>query len=155
MAFLYEHLVIREGQIGISYDGEHLGVNMRFLEWIKFAFGKAWADRQTLLLTFDREGTLTTERFLAWHQDLGAGFSIQFVVQAGSVVDTSAARAKSDANEWGQFMLQRLPQALNVGQSMDDGRFGLEQKGTPSSVGQRSLELRRPQTAGPSLPGQD
>ncbi|MHC4450150.1 MAG: hypothetical protein ACYS0E_08435 [Planctomycetota bacterium] len=155
MAFLYEHLTIRENQLGISYDGEHLGLNLRFLDWIKFSLGKAWADRQTLILVFDRDGTLTTERYLDWKQDLGIGFSVQFVVQAGSVVDTSAARAKTDVNDWGQFMLQRLPQALNVGQSMDDGRFGFEQKGTPTAVGQRSLEMRRPKTPGISLPGQD
>ena len=155
MAFLYEHLTIRENQIGISYDGEHLGVRIQALDWIKFTFGHAKADRQTLYMQFDERGTLTVERYLDWRQYLGSGFSIQFIIDNGSVVDTSAARAKSDINEWGEFMLQRLPQALNASQSMDDGRFGFEQKGTPTSAGQRSLEMRRPVTDAISLPGRD
>ena len=143
VAFLYEHLIVKEGQIGLSYS-EELGLNLEFLEPIQFTYGKAAADRQALLMTFDRAGILETERFVAWNQKLGTGFSVQAVVDVGSVVDTSAVRKGVVPNRWGMMLLRSLPQTLNTAQSIDDGRFGLEQRGTPAVAGQRSLE--RPPT---------
>ena len=137
VAFLYEHLTIKEGQIGISYDAEEI----RFLQWLSFTYGRAAADRQALLMTFDGDGILETERFMDWHQKLGSGFSVQFLVDVGSVVDTSAVRKDIKPNRWGMMMLRRLPKTLNADQSIDDGRFGLEQRGTPSKAGQRTLEM--------------
>ena len=91
-------------------------------------------------MTFDGNGILETERFMDWHQGLGAGFSVQLMVDVGSVVDTSAARKGVNLNRWGMMMLRRLPQTLNADQSIDDGRYGLEQRGTPTTAGQRTLE---------------
>jgi hypothetical protein len=145
VAFLYEYIYIKEGQLGISYDGEQWGTPViDFAEWIKFTFGRASANREALVMTFDRDGILQTERFTAWDQKLGTGFSAQFIVDVGSVVDTSNVRSAVDPNDWGAMMLRPLPQTLNTEQSIDDGRFGLEQRGTPRKVGQRTLEMRRP-----------
>ena len=146
VAFLYEYLLVKEGQIGISYDGEEFGTAWKWLEWVKFSFGKANADRQALVVIFDRQGTLRSERFLAWDQKLGSGFSLQFLVEAGSVVDTTAVRSEVEPYDWGAMMLRPLPQTLNAAQSIDDGRFGLEQRGTPDRAGQRALEMRPPES---------
>jgi len=143
VAFLYEHLFVKEGQVGISYDGEELGLNIRWLQWLKFTYGKAAADRQALVMTFDVDGILQAERFLDWDQKLGTGFSVEFLVDVGSVVDTSAVRKGVNPNRWGAMVLRPLPQTLNADQSIDDGRFGLEQRGTPRLAGQRTLEMRR------------
>ena len=142
VAFLYEYVFIKEGQIGLGYDGEKWGTPVvDFLDWITFAFGRASADREALVMTFDRDGILEMERFTDWDQKLGTGFAVQFFVDVGSVVDTSAVRSDIDPNDWGALMLRPLPQTLNAGQSIDDGRFGLEQRGTPDIVGQRTLEI--------------
>lgn len=148
VAFLYEYFYVKEGQIGLSYNGEELGVDYQWLEWIKFSFGRGSADRQALVMIFDGGGTLQSESFVSWDQDLGSGFSLQFIVEAGSVVDTSSVRTWVDPNEWGQMMLRPLPQTLNAPQSIDDGRFGIEQRGTPDRAGQRALEMRREETPG-------
>jgi len=144
VAFVYEHIFIKEGQIGISYDGEKWGIRrVEFLEWFEFVVGRAAADREALVMVFDRDGILQTERFAAWNQKLGSGFSIQFFIDVGSVVDTSAVRSQVDPNNWGAMLLRPLPKTLNTYQSIDDGRFGLELRGTPTGAGQRTLEMRK------------
>jgi hypothetical protein len=137
VAFLYEYVYLKEGQIGLT-------------------FGKASADREALVMVFDRDGILRTERFTAWDQKLGTGFSAQLIVDVGSVVDTTAVRSGIDPNDWGAMMLRPLPQTLNASQSIDDGRYGLEQRGTPEKVGQRTLEMRKePRASVVPIPGND
>lgn len=143
VAFLYEFMRLQEGQVGLSLDEEGLGLGIKWLQFIKFAYGKAWSDREALVLTFDGDGILTSEQYGAWEQAVGTGFTVQFVAQAGSVVDSTAVRRDEDPNRWGQRLLRPLAQGLNAPHSVDDGRYGLEQRGTPVGVGQRSLELRR------------
>ena len=140
-AFLYEYMVIHERQLGISYDEEQFGFNVQPLEIIKFAYGKGWADRQSLVLTFDGAGTLQAEEFNAWREDLGTGASVQFILDAGSVVDTSRLRNEPEVNRWGMQMLRTLPETLNTAQSLDTGQSGLELRGTTHAVGQRTLEM--------------
>ncbi|MHC4971791.1 MAG: hypothetical protein ACYTG3_05630 [Planctomycetota bacterium] len=145
VVFLYEYVYLKEGQLGISYDGERWGTPViDFAEWIQLTFGRASADREALVMIFDRDGILQTERFTAWDQKLGTGFSVQLLIDVGSVVDTSSVRSAADPNDWGAMMLRPLPQTLNTCQSIDDGRFGIEQRGTPDTVGQRALEMHRP-----------
>ncbi len=143
VAFLYESMRLQEGQVGLSIDDEGLGISIQWLQFIKFAYGKAWSDRQALVLTFDRDGILTSEQYRDWEQAVGTGFTVQFVAQAGSVVDSTAVRRDVDPNRWGRRLLRPLAQGLNNPNSVDDGRYGLEQRGTPVGVGQRSLELRK------------
>lgn len=140
-AFLYEHLVIHERQLGLSYREDQLGFNLRWLELVKFSYGKGWADRQALVLTFDGAGTLQTEDFSAWREDLGTGASLQFFLEAGSVVDTDSVRHEPDVNRWGMLLLRTPPETLNTGQSLDSGQSGLELRGTTHAVGQRTLEM--------------
>jgi hypothetical protein len=157
VAFLYEYVYLKEGQIGLSYDGERWGTPViDFAEWVQLTFGKASADREALVMVFDRDGILRTERFTAWDQKLGTGFSAQLIVDVGSVVDTTAVRSGIDPNDWGAMMLRPLPQTLNASQSIDDGRYGLEQRGTPEKVGQRTLEMRKePRASVVPIPGND
>jgi hypothetical protein len=143
-AFLYEHLHVRENQLGISYNERTgLGINLRYIELIKFSTGKAWADRESLVLTFDKAGVLQTEKFTAWREDLGTGSSVQFAAEAGSVVDTSSVSEDTSQNRWGMMMLRPLPRTLNESQNIDSGAHGLEQRGVPDNVGQRALEMSR------------
>ena len=146
-SFLYEYLYVRERQFGISYNEEGLGFGLQWLEWIQLAYGKAWADRESLVLTFDKAGVLRTERFAAWREDLGTGTSVQLAVEAGSVVDTSSVTEDTNTNRWGMMMLRPLPRTLNESQNIDSGQHGLEQRGAPHVVGQRSLEIGREEGA--------
>lgn len=144
MAFLYEYVFMREAQIGIDYDSAQWDASPApVIESFKFAIGRANADREALVMIFDRAGILVTEEFVPWNQRLGSGAAIQLFFSVGSVVDVSEIRTAFDPNHWGAMLLRPLPQTLNTEQSIDDGRFGLEQRGTPRGAGQRTLEMRR------------
>jgi hypothetical protein len=43
-------------------------------------------------------------------------------------------------HRWGMSMLLPLPKTLNAASDIDAGLYGLEQRGTPIAVGQRTLE---------------
>ncbi len=142
VAFLYEHMVIRERQLGISVDSEWFGQGYEFLDWVKFAYGKSYADREALLLVFDAAGYLQTERLVAWRDDIGTGFSIQLIVEVSSVVDSSSMHEGGDVSEWGGALLRTPPEVLNTRQSLDLGQVGVELSGAPDRVGQHTLEMR-------------
>lgn len=143
VALLYEHLLIREHQLGLSLDEENLGQQYEFLQWIKFAYAQAWADRESLLLVFDRDGVLQTQSFRSWRDDLGTGSSVQMIVELASVVDSTPLREDFDVNHWGRALLRRPPETLNARQSLDLGVAGLELRGAPDHVGQHTLEMRK------------
>ena len=74
---------------------------------------------------------------------LGGGAGVQFFITMLSVVDTSEYEAEKDPNDWGMHLLEgRLPTLLNSPSSPETGLSGLEQIGTPTTAGQRSLELQ-------------
>lgn len=136
MAMLYEYLDGRERQIGI---------NLTFigLDWFKFAFGRGAASRQALLLVFDEAGILMAQDFHAWTEDMGSGFGMQLFVTVLPTVDTRHLWVAPEQHHWGQLALERLPVTLNAGQSVVSGTHGLEMRGSPSAVGQRSLEMEQ------------
>ena len=43
-------------------------------------------------------------------------------------------------HRWGMHMLLPLPKTLNTANDIDAGMYGLEQRGTPIAIGQRTLE---------------
>ena len=45
-------------------------------------------------------------------------------------------------HDWGANYLRELPEALNTPSSPTSGQAGMQQRGTPPNVGQRSLELQ-------------
>jgi hypothetical protein len=132
--FLYEHALIKEKQLGLS-------VNYLWLRYFKLAFGSAYADREALVLTFDREGRLTSSGHRRWSEDLGSGNSVQFIIAVMSVVDTGEITETPTSVKWGGELLQsRLPESLNRQSSTLSGLNGLEQSGTPTGAAQRTLE---------------
>src|SRR5262249_46307431 len=47
--------------------------------------------------------------------------------------------AVAPQHHWGMSLLNPLPQTLNAANDIDAGMHGLEQRGTPRTVGQRTL----------------
>ena len=64
VAFLYEYVEKDEGQLG-------LGLDLLKLPWIKLSFGQGAADRQVLLLAFDRLRARLVQQ-LGWGQGVAA-----------------------------------------------------------------------------------
>lgn len=134
-AFLYEYLHIREAQLGI-------GSQQKFLEWFKFSISRGTADRETLVLIFNKEGRLVAHAYDEDRDNLGTGGAIQFITGVRSLIDKEHFTPAMDPHTWGMAMLRPLPQTLNNEQSLYTGQSGFEQTGTKSKVGQHSLEMR-------------
>lgn len=134
-AFLYESLLIREKQIGFSSS-------KKALSWFKLSFSDADADRLIHIFTFDKRGLLRSHVRSTSHKDIGDGSSLQFIFTVEEMVDTNYLEKDSAQQEWGFSLLKPIPQNLNVNQSLDSGINGFELLGTPTAVGQRTLEMR-------------
>ena len=93
-------------------------------------------------MTFDGKGVLRSREFHAFEEDLGSGFGLSFLYSIVTLVDYSRLEKQPEILNWGAGLLEPLPEALNTMHSFDNGLRGVEQKGTPSSVGQRTLEMR-------------
>jgi hypothetical protein len=50
-----------------------------------------------------------------------------------------ALTAAAPQHQWGRSLLHPLPHTLNAANDLDTGLHGLEQRGTPTAVGQRTL----------------
>lgn len=135
VVFLYEYVSITEYQVGLSPPGD-------LLKWFKLSVAKAKDVRQVLLLTFDAKGVLSSREYHESKENLGSGVGINFLYNIVSLVDYSQLEKQPEILDWGYGLLKPLPEALNTMNSFDNGTGGAEQKGTPSNVGQRTLEMR-------------
>jgi hypothetical protein len=66
------------------------------------------------------------------------GWQWNSIVQSGNVIDAIVQAAGDMAAE--MHMITPLPKTLNTANDVDAGMHGLEQRGTPIAVGQRTLE---------------
>jgi len=134
-AFMYESLYTRELQLGFS-------IPLPILNWFKIVTANADYNHHVMTYQFDRQ-----HRLVAWddertHFDLGDSIAIQPVITVEFLFDTSSVEEeKIDPAQWPAYCLLPLPQALNRRQALNTGTAGFEQRGTATSVGQRSAEM--------------
>jgi len=136
VAMLYEYIDATEKQFGINL--EFIG-----LDWFKAAIGRGTAEQQALLLVFDERGVLRAQDYQAWTEKVGSGFGFQLFFVAMPTVDMKHLWEAPEQLTWGRGALEPLAVTLNAGQSVTRGTQGIEMRGTPSSVGQRTLESQR------------
>ena len=135
-AFLYEDMLIRELQTGLA------GQN-GWLQLFKFSVADSRLFRNTAILHFNGKGILIAKPIVESTEGLGKSGSIQPLISAEQIVDTSGFEDdSSEPQRWGFDLLRPLPQGLNNAQSLDSGLAGLEQGGTTSKIGQHTLEMR-------------
>lgn len=135
MVFLYEEIDLAETQLGVSLSTGDLAL-------FKAVAARGTAERRLLVITFDALGRTRSARFDTYLQPAGRGAALQFLFAVAGIVDDDDLSLSPAAHDWGMQLLEAdLPVALNRAQSMHTGRGGLEQRGTPTSVGQRTLEL--------------
>ena len=130
----WEHWTIREDSIGLSLG--FLGADFLSVDW-----GEARVSGEFLLLSFDREHRLLTSDFSTWDSDAGGGSAVQPFIGVVSVVDVDDLTERLPQHDWGRTNLLPLPRAINSPSAPDLGGTGIEQRGTPTGVGQRSLEM--------------
>ncbi len=132
--FLYEHNYVAENQLGFT-------LNRTVMKWFKFVYARSKLTHDAWLLCFDTNDVLQAWGKEDWKAPLGQGGALQFLVTAQTLVDSTPVRQPAPQHLWGEAWLDSLPQILNSAQSLEDGRFGLEQSLAPSAVGQHALEM--------------
>ncbi|WP_345336690.1 hypothetical protein [Ferrimonas pelagia] len=128
----WEHWQIREDDIGLSLRGTGA-------DFLNFDWGQARVQGEFLLLTFDLDDRLSGQSFHQLDSKLGGGQSVQPLFSLVPVVDVSDLLNELPQHTWGAMSLDSLPQTLNHLQRIENGQ--LEQRGTPTGTGQRSLEM--------------
>ncbi|MCB1675238.1 MAG: hypothetical protein KDI01_03045 [Halioglobus sp.] len=131
----WEHWHIRERTLGLSLGA--MGADFLSLDW-----GDARIRGEFLLLSFDRQHRLTGRALSHWDNRGGGGRSIQPFISLVSLVDVDDMTQRLPQHNWGANALLPLPATLNLHSRPDTGRSGIEQRGTPASIGQRSLEMQ-------------
>jgi hypothetical protein len=133
-ALLYQHFDIHERQIGVNSE-------QPFLRWFKLSLADADGEKDTLMLHFNNDDQLIASRLYTQEEDYGEGGSVMFALSFVSIVDTSDLHESLwGMKSWGVSLLQSPIVAQNRQSSLDSGQSGLEQRGTPANVGQRTLE---------------
>jgi len=131
----WEYWRVSENSLGISLGV--VGADFLNLDW-----GAARARGDFLLAIFDRQHRLTSATKANWDSDAGGGQAVQPLISFIDVAEVGDLVQPMPQHVWGAALLRALPQTLNAGSSPDTGRSGIEQRGTPQTMGQRSLELR-------------
>jgi hypothetical protein len=136
MIFLYEEVDLTERQIGVNLTTSDVTL-------FKIVVAREFADRRTLVLTFDDEGATQSANYWEWSDIAGEGAGLQFIFVVTGVADEGDLNDSPAIHEWGFGLLEAdLPRALNRPHNLDGGVAGVELKGTPTNIGQHVLELR-------------
>ncbi len=130
----WEQWYIKEDKLGLSL--RPLGLDLLSFDW-----GDARSRGDFLLMYFDHRHRLIDSGYLRWSSDAGGGQGIQPLFGFIEVVDVDDLTQSMPQHNWGSFMLNKLPIALNAASHMDTGQNGIQQRGTTSSVGQHTLEM--------------
>lgn len=124
-AFLYE---------GGQLTNRSVGANV-----YQFQAGYAWSGAQFAVaaFVFDADGQLRGAAIDRSDSGTGSGFSVGS--QRAQAFDQIAFLLPAPQHLWSRQLLRRLPTGLNRGSDIVSGAHGLERRGTPVSVGQRTL----------------
>ena len=129
----WEHWQVDEDSLGFRLGP--LGAELLSLDW-----GNSRIRGEFLLATFDRDYRLSGTTVSEWDSNAGGGQGIQPIASFLSTVDVGDLVRRLPQHNWGANYLRPLPEALNTPSSPISGQAGMEQRGTPTGIGQRSLE---------------
>ena len=130
----WDHWRITENSIGFSLGA--MGADFLSIDW-----GEATVDGEFMLLTFDSDHMLSGATLSEWSGDLGGGSAIQPFVGVVDLVDVNDLVNALPQHGWGASYLLPLPEALNARSRPDMGNTGIQQRGTPTGIGQQTLEM--------------
>jgi hypothetical protein len=130
----WEHWNIQESKFGFS-------LGFAGADALSVDVGSARVKGAFLLLGFNHEHQLVDSSFSEWDNRAGGGRALQPLGGLLSVVNVDDLLGHLPQHRWGADSLTRLPVSLNRDNQPDTGANGLEQRGTPSNLGQRSLEM--------------
>lgn len=131
----WEHWRVSESAVGASLGV--LGVDALTFDW-----GDARVRGDFLLISFNAERVATSVSRMVWDNDIGGGTAVQPFFAVAPILDVADLLVPLPQHGWGASMLMPLPTAINNENRPGMGSNGLEQRGTPTGIGQRALEMR-------------
>lgn len=131
----WEHWRISENAFGASLGV--LGVDALTFDW-----GDARVRGDFLLVSFDNGHVATSVSRATWDNAVGGGASVQALVGVAPLVNVADLLRPMPQHGWGAAALMPLPTAINNENRPGMGSNGLEQRGTPTGIGQRTLEMQ-------------
>jgi hypothetical protein len=136
MTFLYEEVDLVERQVGLS-------LTLNDVALFKAVVAREFADQRNVLVTFDAAGTVQAVNYREWLEVAAEGAALQFIFVLADVADAGDLNVSPATHQWGFGLLEAdLASSLNRQNSLENGNAGIELKGTPTSAGQHTLELR-------------
>ncbi len=130
----WEAWQVRESAVGVSLG--FAGADFLNADW-----GSAKIEGDFLIMTFNAQRRVTAAQRVRRDNRLGGGAAIQPFFSFVSVVDVEDLLLPLPQHRWGQGQLLPLPQVLN-NPGMPGLGTAIEQRGTPTGSGARSLEWR-------------
>lgn len=131
----WEHWRITESAFGASLGV--LGVDALTFDW-----GDARVRGDFLLVSFDANHFATSVSRATWDNDVGGGTAVQPLVGVAPLMNVADLLVPLPHHGWGAATLMPLPRAMNNENRPGMGSNGLEQRGTPTGIGQRTLEMQ-------------
>ena len=122
-AFLYESTQVLQRGIALSFY------------FIRASVTKGDRVLDSYVVVFDERGLVVGHEKLTKSVPL----SVTFAVTIPTGGPPRELTASAPQHHWGMSLLNPLPQTLNAANDIDGGMYGLEQRGTPRAVGQRTL----------------
>jgi len=122
-AFLYERTEALQRGIALSFY------------FIRASASKGDRLLDSYVVVFDERGLVVGHEKLTKSVPLSITFSLT-IPTGGPPRELTAVAPQ---HHWGMSLLNPLPQTLNAASDIDAGMHGLEQRGTPRAVGQRTL----------------
>ena len=131
--FAWEYWRIGEDAFGFSL--RPLGI-----EFLSADLATVRTRGEFLLVTFNRDHQLSGLTISKWDNQVGDGKALQpFGVV--DVAKTGDYLTPLPQHRWGASLLQSLPRGLNSDSDPDSGENGLQQRATPQTPGQKTLEM--------------
>lgn len=131
----WEHWRVAESSFGASLGV--MGVDALTFDW-----GDARVRGDFLLISFNADRQATSVAREIWDNDIGGGAAVQPFLGVAPLVDVADLLVPLPHHGWGASALMPLPTAINNENRPGMGSNGLEQRGTPPGIGQRTLEMQ-------------
>jgi hypothetical protein len=122
-AFLYESTQVLQRGLALS------------VYFLRVSVTKGDRGLDSYVVVFDERGLVVGHEKLTKTVPL----SVTFAVTIPTGGPPQELTASAPQHHWGMSLLNPLPQTLNAANDIDVGMHGLEQRGTPRAVGQRTL----------------
>lgn len=130
----WEYWQITEESVGISLQA--VGADALSADW-----GDARVTGDFLLVSVDQSRRVSDLVRSSWNTDIGDAASVQAFFAVAPALDVDDLLEPLPQHDWAASLLLPMPEAQNIANRPDMGTTGIEQRGTPYGIGQKSLEF--------------